>query len=232
MPNPTRYPHISPFAYEMGRTIFTLMYTVATRRHVTGKENIPESGPLIIATNHLSQVDVPFMAIEIPHHMYALAAEKYERHLFRFILRMGGAIFIQRGEIDRKALRQALNVLEDGKPLAVAVEGTRSHTGGLIEGKTGAAYLATRSGAPILPTVMWGTEKAYRNLSRLRRTDLYAAFGPLIHLPQGQANSGELDRYTEHLMLSLAALLPPSYRGLYAAHPRLPEYLNSRPPNP
>ena len=227
LPDQPSYPPINRILYRSARAIFGLLYGIGMRRHVTGQEHIPTCGPFVLVTNHLSYVDAPLIYLEVPVPMHALAAEKYEHHAFRPLLDIPGSIFIRRGEVDRKALRQALNVLEDGEVLAVAIEGTRSRTGALGPGKTGAAYLATRANAPVLPVVVYGTEKVFANLRRLRRTDVYTAIGPPIRLPEGRANSEALEAYTDQIMVTLASMLPEAYRGVYADHPLFQERLAS-----
>ncbi|MCP4518823.1 MAG: 1-acyl-sn-glycerol-3-phosphate acyltransferase [Delftia sp.] len=132
-----------------------------------------------------------------------------------------GAIWVRRGEVDRKALRQSLDALAAGYPLALAPEGTRSHTGALIEGRKGAAFLAVRSGAPILPSVAWGTEKIFPSLKRLRRARVPIRFETPFHLPpRGDASRAEHVQYcTDLIMTRMASMLPESYRGVYAGHP-------------
>ena len=97
----------------------------------------------------------------------------------------------------------------------VAIEGTRSRTGGLLPGKTGAAYLANRANAPLVPMAIWGTEQIIGNLKRLRRSTIHIRIGPMVHLPEGRANTVQLEEYTDQLMLTIARALPPEYRGVY-----------------
>lgn len=224
-----RYPPIKPL-FRIVREIIIFLVRLLTRLRVEGVENVPDQGPVIVLSNHLHHLDTPVIGITLPRHTWPLAAEKYEQHwFFAPILRQTGAIFIQRGEVDRKALRQAINVLEDGGCLAVAVEGTRSKTGELSEGKTGAAYLATRTGAACVPVVVWGTEQIIPAWKRLKRAQVTVMYGEPFHLPEGRARSAELNTYTEQIMHRLASLLPEQYRGRYndkasAAHtfPRTP----------
>jgi 1-acyl-sn-glycerol-3-phosphate acyltransferase len=193
---------------------------------VEGRANIPQTGAFLLATNHLSYLDSFTMAIAMPRILYFLAGEKYQHHIFASVMDIAGAIYVRRGQVDREALRQATAVLEDGRFLWVAVEGTRSKTGALIEGKTGAAYLATRAAVPIVPAVMWGTEKIGPEWKRFRRGGpAYVRFGPPFHLPEGRARSEDLDRYTDEIMTTLAAMLPEAYRGVYKDHPRLVDKL-------
>ncbi len=197
--------------------VITLLVKLLTRYRVEGLENVPAKGALIFASNHLHHLDAPVVGISVPREAHALAGERYEHHFpFGPILKIAGSIFIRRGEVDRRALAQAMAVLADGKALAIAVEGTRSKTGTLAEGKLGAAYIATRAGAPIVPVVVWGTEQIIPAWKHLRRAEVVVRFGKPFMLPAGRARSQELAVYTGQIMAELAALLPESYRGAYA----------------
>jgi 1-acyl-sn-glycerol-3-phosphate acyltransferase len=131
---------------------------------------------------------------------------------------------VRRGEGDRAALRAALNVLESGRPLGVAPEGTRSRTGGLIEGKTGTTFLALKAQVPILPIALAGTDKVFPRLRRLRRTTVQIRIAPAFTLPPvGDGPRREHLQYcTDLIMARLASMLPESYRGVYARHPLIP----------
>jgi 1-acyl-sn-glycerol-3-phosphate acyltransferase len=111
----------------------------------------------------------------------------------------------------------------------VAPEGTRSLTGGLLPGKTGAAFLALSAGVPVVPVAITGTEKVARALLRLRRAPLSITYGqPLWLGTPGQrerADQARLEAGTTEIMCRIAAMLPPEYRGVYADHPRVKELL-------
>ena len=145
-----RYPQTHPFFYPFFHKFFGFLFRTLTKFHVEGQENLPREGPFILYLNHLSHIDTPgvFVGFAGIRRLNHLAAEKYEHHVFAPLLRVGGAIFIDRGEVDRNALKQGLAVLEEGGALGIAIEGTRSRTGGLQEGKTGVAYFATRANVP------------------------------------------------------------------------------------
>lgn len=198
--------------------ILRFLVRTLTRFHIEGMENLPVGQATLVVSNHLHTFDAPVMGVALPHHAYTLAAEKYQKHIFGIVLRMASVIFINRGLVDRAALRQAFNVLEDGMWLIVAVEGTRSSTGALAEGKNGAAYIATRADVPLVPVVVWGTEKIIPAWARLRRADVYVRYGPPFRLPTGHARADQLDAHTDHIMATLASMLPEEYRGLYRDH--------------
>lgn len=211
------------------RWVFDLLFRFLSRRSVEGLEHVPAQGPYLLVSNHLSRIDPPliYSLIGGPH-LTGWAAEKYQRHLFfGTILRMGGGIFIRRGEVDREALQAAVEWLRAGKVFGMAPEGTRSKTGRLMRAKTGAAYLVQQTGVSVVPAAIWGTEKAVAQLLRLRRPHLHVRFGPPFTLPpvDESERSAGLRRNTDEIMCRIAALLPPEYRGAYAEHPRLAELL-------
>lgn len=223
-PQERRYPPLHPWLFRLAAAIMRLLVNTLTRPHMEGLDNIPDEGRLIVVSNHLHYFDTAAVGISLPRPSYVLAAEKYEDHvIFGPILRIAGAIFINRGEADRAALRQALAVLEDDYCLAIAIEGTRSQTGALAEGKMGTAYLATRSGTPIIPVVVWGTENIIPAWFRLKRAEVHVVYGEPFTLPEGRARTADLARHTERIMLNLARLLPNDYRGVYKDHPKLDE---------
>lgn len=218
------YSRWSPLQRWIQRVVQILVRLLA-RVHVEGLEHIPRTGPFILAINHLSLLDAPVMFSFLPRRAVVFAADKWQRvpGINWALSAVGTAIYVARGQPDRRALRQALTVLRSGGILAMAPEGTRSRTGGLIQGHEGVAYLATRAPAPILPAVAYGQEKALHCWKRLRRPAIHVRFGALMELPPGRHSMEQLHLYTEQLMVTLARMLPPSYRGVYADQVAEPE---------
>ncbi|HEX6862820.1 MAG TPA: lysophospholipid acyltransferase family protein, partial [Thermoanaerobaculia bacterium] len=157
------------------------------------------------------------LAAMLPRRSAYLAADKWRRNPWTgwLLRRLGETIFVARGEADEEAIGGALEVLRRGGCLALSPEGTRSRTGGLLRGKTGVAYLATRAPAPILPVAAFGQEQAARYWVRLRRVPIRVRIGAPIALPPG-APAHDLRRLADQVMVTLAGLLPESYRGVYA----------------
>ncbi len=196
-----------------------VLFHAATRLRVTGLEHVPATGALVVCPNHIHSLDIPLVGMAIPRHATILAADKWKGTLGgRAIEAMTRIIYVTRGEPDRAALAECLRILRAGKTLAVAPEGTRSRHPGLQEGHDGASYLASRTGAPIVPVAVWGQEKAFRALGHFRRGEVHLCFGPPIVLPPLAARSrgAELHRYTEQVMVSIARMMPAEYRGVYA----------------
>lgn len=214
-------PEAPPF-YRILQRLLQWMIRLLTQVEVSGVENIPTSGAFILAANHLHAFDLPVAFAYNPRQVTAFAADKWRGKFGGWLMEaVTQTIYVARGEVDRRALGQALDVLKAGGVMAIAPEGTRSRTGGLLTGKSGVIYLAARAGAPVVPAAMWGQEKVLAGWARLRRTPVYLRFGPPIALPAEAARfrAAELDAYTEQLMLTLARMLPPEYRGVYADSP-------------
>jgi 1-acyl-sn-glycerol-3-phosphate acyltransferase len=121
--------------------------------------------------------------------------------------------------------------MKDGGLLVIAPEGTRSKTEALQEGKMGVAFLAGKSGFPVLPVAVTGTEDRVivENLKRLRRSKITATAADLLYidLPKGNGREAAMRQATDEIMCQIAALLPQKYRGVYSDHPRLKELVQN-----
>lgn len=200
------------------RPVLRAVMHLLARFEVQGAELMP-APPLLITGNHLSYFDVAAMTPYLPPGVIGLAAEKYRGTWMEPFFRANALIWVKQFSADRDALKKALLVLEHGAALAIAPEGTRSKTGGLIQGREGAAFLATRANVPIVPVVVWGTEKILKH----PRPRVHLRIGRPYRLPEGRAKGPQLEEYTERIMCALAALLPEAYRGVYRGHPLIDE---------
>ena len=197
-------------------------------------ERIPMRGPLILIANHVNFLDAPVLhCLFRPRKVIGLAkAEAWENPLLGWLFDQWEAIPIRRGVADIGALRRALGILKSGGILAVAPEGTRSRHGRLQRGRSGIVTLALKSGAPLLPVVVYGGEAIGENARRLRRTPLYIRVGEPFSIEiGGERLTSELrQRITDEIMMRMAALLPPQYRGEYANRDSVIEtYLKASP---
>lgn len=181
---------------------------------------VPEEGPLIVVANHVNFVEAPIVYTHLcPRSMTTLAkAETWDSPGLRLLANLWGAIPIQRGEVDRTALRMALQALDEGKILILTPEGTRSGHGRLQQGMPGTVLLALRSGVPLMPLVFYGGEVIWSNLRRLRRTDFHIVVGEPFYLDADgvRVTRDVRQQMTDELMYQMAALLPPAYRGVYS----------------
>ncbi len=209
--------HSTPGFHRLASLVARLLLTGVARLHAQGLEHIPREQNFVGVVNHLSSFDPLAVMSVLPVRPLTLFAAIEHRHDFitGWALDRLGAIWIDRGEPGRAALRIALNELAHGTIFGIAPEGTRSRTGALLRGKTGAAYLATRANVPLLPAALWGTEQIKHNLRRFRRTTVHVQIGELFRLPEGRADAHQLEEHTDLIMRRIAALLPPEYRGVY-----------------
>ena len=214
---------------ETVQSIFRFLLNTLTHYEFIGEENIPRQGGVIVALNHMSQVDSVLMA-SVPSRpdITALVADKYRNYLFfRYVLDSIGIIWLDREKADFSAFRLGAEALKQGRALGIAPEGTRSPNYQLLPGKPGALLLAARTGVPIVPVGISGTEDGIRRALLLKKPHFVARFGkPYIMPPLERDNRDEvLQKATDEVMCRIAALLPESYWGYYANHPRLKELL-------
>lgn len=218
--------------YKTLRSIVRFVMRLITRIEVHGVEKIP-SGNVIIAANHLGRLDTAVLLCVLDREDIIMPiAEKYKNHpIFGAIGRAANGIWLNRFEADYSALRKILERMEQGGLLVIAPEGTRSKTEALQEGKMGVAFFAAKSGYPVLPVALSGTEDrgVVDNLKRFRRTKIVARAGdPFnIEIPKGKGREEAMRRATDEIMCQIGAMLPEKYRGVYAEHPRLKELLSS-----
>ncbi|HLO29061.1 MAG TPA: lysophospholipid acyltransferase family protein [Anaerolineales bacterium] len=236
-PDLVALPRLS-FARRLFRTFLwglTRLLALATMRiTVTGLENFPKHGPALIVFNHLGDPDVVLLMAALPFTTIEGIGkiELYDHWFVGPLFRAYGIIWIHRGQPDRRALRAALDALAEGRMVTIAPEGRQSVIGGLEEGNEGAAFLALKSGAPVVPIGITGTEHKhiYGYLKRWRRAPITLSVGKPFFLstPGKQVESEDPSRTksqkkiregTYQIMLSLASLLPESYRGQYKANP-------------
>ncbi len=206
------------FFRQVARLIMKFLIFTLTRATVTGMEHFPKKGPAVVVINHLGDADAVLLGASIPYMIEAMGKiELYEEWFAGPILRAYGIIWVHRGRPDRKALRAAMDGLAEGRLIAIAPEGRQSVIGGLEDGNEGAAFLALKTGAPIVPIAMTGTENEniYGHLKRFQRARVTLSVGKPFYLQEQADRQTMLREGTRQIMESLASLLPESYRGKY-----------------
>jgi len=188
---------------------------------VEGRENIPLTGPIILATNHVNLFDPFFLMFSFPRWINFMAKEELFRSpLLRPWLRWAGSLSISRGGKIRekqKMLKSARNALEKGAILGMFPEGGRSRDGKLRKGKAGSAVIASKANVPILPVGIVGTDKIKGISWLLKRPDIVVNIGKPFKLPPSYSkmSKSQMQFLTTQLMAEIAALLPPEYQGTY-----------------
>jgi 1-acyl-sn-glycerol-3-phosphate acyltransferase len=207
----------SPAATVLGRSVVAPLARLLWRPKVIGRRNVPKRGPVILASNHRSFIDSPTITLMAPRTVSFLAKSDYftgrgfrgavSRAFFGGI----GAIGVERGAgaAAQQALDLGLARLEAGEAFAIYPEGTRSLDGRLYRGKTGVAWLALTSGAPVVPVALTGTEQVQPVGSRFPRlAKVTIEFGAPMDLSgYGDASSGRARRHaTDAVMEAIHAL--------------------------
>ena len=188
---------------------------------VEGVEHVPRTGSFIVVANHCSNLDPPMLGWATGHQVgrivhFMAKIEMRTWPIIGWLATQSGVYFVRRGEGDRAAQRFSLDALADGRPIALFPEGTRSRDGRMRSFKDGAAYLAMRSGAPVLPVGIAGSHRMFPGRSRLpHRTRVTVRVGEPISLaaePGGRVDRANLAGATARLSAAVAELLPPEQR--------------------
>ncbi|MCC6500871.1 MAG: 1-acyl-sn-glycerol-3-phosphate acyltransferase [Anaerolineales bacterium] len=210
------------------RRIYRRFFRIATkalvlcamRSTVAGLENFPARGPAIVVFNHLGDADAVLLSAGLPFSVDAECIGKVElteAGLTGAILRAYGFIWIHRGQPDRRAMRAALDALAQGRLLMLAPEGRQTVTGNLEAGTEGAAFLAMKSGAKVVPIALTGTENAHVNehLRQWKRIPASLTVGKPFFIERHADRQETIRNGTRQIMEALARLLPPERRGPY-----------------
>jgi len=185
-----------------------------------GREHIPKRGPYIVVANHTDWVDPPVIELSFGVAIRFMAKiESFDTFVLGGLMRGKGCFPVRRGEGDRRAVITCLQVLRSGNPLGFFPEGTRSPDGALHRAHPGIAFLARRSGAPILPVALTGTRQA-----RALRADIRVRVGAPFRFDELALDANATDQETaDAIMRRIAELLPAEMRGYYAPGTPTPE---------
>lgn len=194
-----------------------------------GTEHIPETGAFILISNHIANVDPLLIQIPLKRNVHFFTKkEAFETPLAGRVAAWSGGFPVDRGTADRKAIRRGLAALEQGLGVGIYPEGTRSINFGLQKGFSGAGMIAVMSGAPVVPSIITGSERMPGNgkkgklTASLERPDpghkgVLVQYGEPFVIPReldGKRVSSE--QATDIMMMALARMLPSGYRGVYA----------------
>jgi 1-acyl-sn-glycerol-3-phosphate acyltransferase len=171
--------------YEISKWIVRLALRALCGFRVDGGDREPPSGPLVIVSNHVSDLDPLVVGVALRRRVHFMAkVELFRPPLLRWWIRACGAFPVRRGEVDRQAFRTARTILEHGEALVMFPEGTRaSSLDDLRPPEPGAALLAVRTGAAILPVAVIGTDRVLpRGARRPARGTIRVRIGDAIHI--------------------------------------------------
>ena len=212
-------PLVTRIAAFVCRLVLRLLASV----RVEGLENVPRSGPLIVVANHLSNTDPPlvvgWLTPAVGRQMHILAKQSIFVGPLGWFLRSQGVTPVRAGGSDIDAFRAARAILDRGEVLCIFPEGTRSHTGELGQPKPGVAMLATRSGVPILPVGISGTDRFLgrgQRVPRLRSRIVVRVGRPFVlEVDEALPRRTALEAATDQIMRAVATLIEPRHRGRF-----------------
>ena len=206
------------------RPIFRVVFHILSRIRIKGLENVPASGAYIIAINHVSLFEAPFVLAFWPVAPEAVgASDIWEKRGQAALATIYGGIPVRRGEYDRHLIEKMCSVLRSGYPMLIAPEGGRSHTPGMRRALPGVAFVVEKAGVPVLPVgIVGSTDDFLEQALRGKRPLLEMRIGEPILLPEkGQPGDTRRDirqQNADMIMERIAGLVPYEYRGVYADH--------------
>lgn len=208
-----------PLGYRIVRRAAGLLLPLFLKLRVEGLENIPREGAAMLASNHVAWIDIPLVGYPVPRITHYMAKiELFQTPVLGWIIGIAGAFPVRRGEGDRESLRIADRLLGQRELVAIFPEGHRSE-GQLIRGLPGAALIALRANAPVVPVAIINSKQAFRKGHIIiRRPTVIVRYGAPFMLTKSGARhtKDDLERGIDEIMTHIAQLLPPEYRGLYA----------------
>lgn len=214
-------PLYTRFIRSVMRVKFRFLFNLLSQPVVHGLENVPSKGAYLIAINHVSLYEAPFILAYWPKPPEAAGAvDIWSRPGQSLLARLYGGIQVHRGEYDRELIDTMLSALKSGRPLVIAPEGGRSHTPGMRRALPGAAYIIDQAGVPVIPVGISGATEDFLSLAlRGKRPKIEMRIGLPIHLPpikgRGEARRKERQANADQIMHCISELLPQEYRGVY-----------------
>lgn len=242
-PFPASYsPELSPQWEEAARVMVDIFLKATTQSiNVEGKENIPKKedySSYIVAMNHLGWAEAIVLLDVFPSWIHWMSKiENFENKLLSPVVRLLGFFPVRRGVVDRQSLQIALNLLEKGRILGMAPEGTRGRGeefGKLKKAKLGTVFIASQAKVPIIPTAVLGTEELFplieekglkiEDLARFKKPEVFVRIGrPFtqhLEVKDENLNKERFEKLTTNLMIEIRDMLSIKYHGFYAGRER------------
>ncbi|GAA3316002.1 lysophospholipid acyltransferase family protein [Nonomuraea dietziae] len=208
--------------YQMVKFVAAPMAHVMWRPHISGGHHVPATGPAILAANHLAVIDSFLIPALLPRHVTFTAKSEYfsGNPVSQWFMRLGGSLPIDRESAGaaQAMLDSAAELLERGELFGIHPEGTRSPDGRLYRGKVGVAWLALKTGAPVLPVALSGTENVLPLGAKVPRlTKIGIKIGAPMTFEGDYKNARDRRRVTDEIMVEIQKLSGQEYVPAYAS---------------
>lgn len=195
-----REPFISLALYHLFKwSVVSPVLHVYFQGRIHGAEKVPKTGPLIVVSNHASDFDPPMLSNCVGRPVAFMAKEElFQVPVLKQAITLYGAYPVKRGSADRSAIRAALASLEQGWAVGIFITGTRTPDGRVTDPKLGAAMIAAKAKAPLLPVSLWGTEQIFQKGKKSPRSvPVTVRIGDPIPAP-ASGDREELEAVTQH----------------------------------
>lgn len=200
---------MNPLAECLWRSAFKVIYGWIYGIKIYGREHFPKEGAVIVASNHISNNDPPICGLALPRHVSFMAKEELFRNpILRTIITWLGAFPVRRGGVDKIAIRHAMGILKEGRVLGIFPEGTRQRSGKLGRFHDGVASMALRTGVPVVPMALIGSD-------RLQRGRLAAIIGEPMVVEKGKPTEEAIHGVNEELRARIQGMIDDYHAGKY-----------------
>ena len=207
---------LSDLWYRLWKLIFWIIFKLFFRITVEGREHEPTRGPFIAAGNHASAVDPLVVGISLRNKAFYMGKEElFSVPVVGPWVTSMGTFPVRRGQPDRKAIRRSIHILESGDVLVMFPEGTRSPDGRLQKPEPGAAMIALRTGAPVLPVAVINSHRILPKGSRRPRFEkVTVRMGPPVRVPrvEGRLDHKMMEEWGQRIIEAIEDLLPPEQK--------------------
>jgi len=191
--------------YKIFKVLCRMWFGLIFRTRVIGAENIPKSGAFILAANHVSNWDPPFLGTFIDREVCYMGKEElFKNPVMAWICRSLHVFPVKRGAADKTAIKTAVKILKDGKCFGIFPEGTRSKTGKLGKAESGVSLIAAMTKAPIIPAAIVDTEKIFSSEVKFPR--LAVVYGTPMKFTGSTKDRDALDAFAQSIMNEIAKL--------------------------
>ena len=191
--------------YKIFKFLCRIWYGIFLRTKVIGAENIPEEGAFILAANHMTNWDPPFLGTFISREVCFMGKEELFKNPVMAAVCRGLHVFpVKRGAADKTAIKTAIKILKSGDCLGIFPEGTRSKTGKIGKAESGVSLIAAMTKVPIIPAAIVNTEKIFSSAVKFPR--LAVVYGKPIYFDGNTKDKEKLSEFAQFVMQEIAKL--------------------------